>query len=206
MLPCGDVQAALIEYLTEYFTDVVGDVSLVADCLTADTMAALTTRLESILGTAKNWEEDVGTEEEFKEIDWSWITYDLTAEDITEEFLQTNYESMEEIQAIVDVLINGDIKLIDTIQKEIGNVEDATTTSTVTTTVATTTGNGMAATTAVTTAATTAATTATTTAATTGAATTTSNAIDGGANTVTTGATTISGNPYAPGQGKLISN
>ena len=104
--PCGDATAFLTNHLTTYFTDVVGDVSLIADCLTAPTMASLTARIESILATAKHWEEDVGTEQEFKDIDWDWLTYDLTADDITDEFLETGLENMEEIQAIIDILLN----------------------------------------------------------------------------------------------------
>jgi len=134
--PCGDAQAFMIDYLTTYFTTVVGDVSLISDCLTADTIPSLVARIEAILATAKLWEEDIGTEEEFKNIDWEWLTFDLTQQDITDELLEVGFEGMEEIQSIVETLIN-DSKLIDVIQTEIGN-RAGNVTTTVSSVVATT--------------------------------------------------------------------
>ena len=182
MLPCGGAMAGLENYLKTYFNEVIGDPVLIWDCFDSPTKAALSTRLEAILGVAKIWDqESPNTDQDFKEIDWDWITYDLTADDITDEFLQTNLEGMDEIDDILSTLIN-DNKLIDTIQEEIGNRQATTTAAS--TTVAPT-GDTAAATT-------------------TAGTTTTTQDIDAGANStpVTTGdnaATTSTANPYAPG-------
>ena len=186
-LTCGDAQAELITFLTSYFTDVVEDVSLIADCLTADTMVGLTARIESILATAKLWEEEVGTEQEFKEINWDWLTFDLTVEDITDEWLEEGLEGMEELQMIILILLN-DNKLIDVIQEEIGNRASTDATTTAGAMAATTTAGAAAATT-----------TANGILAMASNATTTATILV--TTTVASGAQSTGGNPYAPGQG-----
>ena len=47
-----------------------------------------------------------------------WITFDLTAADMTDEFLQINLEAMPEIQDIVDAIINNN-NFIDQVQTQI---------------------------------------------------------------------------------------
>lgn len=223
VLPCTTATAAVEAQLTSYFTDVLNqDPAVIAECLSAPTMAGLTVKLEATLGVAKNWD---GNDEDFKAIDWDWLTYDLVAEDITDEFLQTNLEGMEELQAIIDILLT-DIKLIDVLQTALGkSLVDATTTTVATTTAgmdaATTTANGIAADASGVTTTVAAAAGDTTTAA--AAVTTTANAIAADANDVTTTAAaaatttanaiiadvsdvTTAANAYAPGQGKIKLN
>jgi hypothetical protein len=64
--------------------------------------ASLTARVEMQLKVAKSWTEDIGDMTDFENLKWDWVTFDLTQDNITEEFLQENLENDEDFNDLFD--------------------------------------------------------------------------------------------------------
>ena len=54
------------------------------------------------LKVAKSWTEDIGDMTDFENLKWDWVTFDLTQDNITEEFLQENLENDEDFNDLFD--------------------------------------------------------------------------------------------------------
>jgi hypothetical protein len=103
-------------------------------CLVAPEFDSLVIRLEAQLIVAKEW--DPNNAQDYEDIDWDWLTFDLTQEDLTEEFLQTNLEQMEELQFLFDDDTIDPNEMAFNLTQLLGTFEGETTTAAMVTTTA----------------------------------------------------------------------
>lgn len=102
-MSCGSVAYGINSHMSNWMNeaDPTGAKwAALQPCLLAPQFDSLVIRIEAQLTVAKQWDPAQG--DAYEEIDWEWLTFDLTQEELTQEFIETGLETMEELQFLFD--------------------------------------------------------------------------------------------------------